>query len=164
MIRRSEALAYWFASGPPKSTSPPRVASCPPGHDGAWRSLVARPLWERKVAGSNPVAPTRSSAHTESRHLRGVPQGRRLLGVLQGRRPRVRQVQAQLVDLRPAATTLRLEPAAGRQAGRRPARPEPRVLGRLAEDVLGVEVLVGGDEDVATGLEDPREQVEVRGR
>gem|GEM_PF-5900631 len=26
---------------------------------GVWRSLVARPLWERKVAGSNPVTPTR---------------------------------------------------------------------------------------------------------
>ena len=26
--------------------------------DGVWRRLVARPLWERKVAGSNPVTPT----------------------------------------------------------------------------------------------------------
>src|SRR5688500_2274923 len=26
--------------------------------DGAWLSLVERPLWERNVAGSNPVAPT----------------------------------------------------------------------------------------------------------
>src|SRR5262249_31130550 len=26
---------------------------------GAWRSLVAHPLWERKVAGSNPAAPIR---------------------------------------------------------------------------------------------------------
>ena len=25
---------------------------------GAWLSLVERPLWERNVAGSNPVAPT----------------------------------------------------------------------------------------------------------
>lgn len=23
-----------------------------------WRSLVARPLWERKVVGSNPATPT----------------------------------------------------------------------------------------------------------
>lgn len=31
--------------------------------DGVWRSLVARPLWERKVVGSNPATPTsRSSA------------------------------------------------------------------------------------------------------
>ena len=28
--------------------------------DGAWLSLVERPLWERNVAGSNPVAPTNS--------------------------------------------------------------------------------------------------------
>ena len=26
--------------------------------DGVWRSLVARPLWERKAAGSNPATPT----------------------------------------------------------------------------------------------------------
>ena len=25
---------------------------------GKWRSLVAHPLWERRVAGSNPVFPT----------------------------------------------------------------------------------------------------------
>ena len=30
--------------------------------DGAWRSLVARSLWEREVAGSNPAAPTDVSA------------------------------------------------------------------------------------------------------
>jgi hypothetical protein len=29
---------------------------------GAWRSLVARSLWEREVAGSNPAAPTARSA------------------------------------------------------------------------------------------------------
>src|SRR5215203_2540584 len=28
------------------------------GAIGAWRSLVARSLWEREVAGSNPAAPT----------------------------------------------------------------------------------------------------------
>src|SRR4051794_26362615 len=28
--------------------------------DGVWRSLVARPLWERKAPGSNPGTPTRA--------------------------------------------------------------------------------------------------------
>src|SRR5687767_3683056 len=31
---------------------------------GAWRSLVARSLWEREVAGSNPAAPTGSVVAT----------------------------------------------------------------------------------------------------
>jgi hypothetical protein len=40
------------------------VAALPPGMyptcrtNGVWRSLVARPLWERKVVGSNPATPT----------------------------------------------------------------------------------------------------------
>lgn len=33
--------------------------------DGVWRSLVARPLWERKVVGSNPATPTIIIAITE---------------------------------------------------------------------------------------------------
>lgn len=33
--------------------------------DGVWRSLVARPLWERKVVGSNPATPTTSTASTK---------------------------------------------------------------------------------------------------
>ncbi len=35
--------------------------------DGVWRSLVARPLWERKVVGSNPATPTTTIAISRSR-------------------------------------------------------------------------------------------------
>ncbi len=43
--------------------------------DGVWRSLVARPLWERKVVGSNPATPTTISV---------------LLGIFRGRTARSR--------------------------------------------------------------------------
>lgn len=33
--------------------------------DGVWRSLVARPLWERKVVGSNPATPTTGSVSSD---------------------------------------------------------------------------------------------------
>ena len=32
---------------------------------GAWRSLVARLLWEQEVGGSNPLAPTNNFKHLE---------------------------------------------------------------------------------------------------
>lgn len=38
--------------------------------DGVWRSLVARPLWERKVVGSNPATPTTSTARTKITYRR----------------------------------------------------------------------------------------------
>ena len=47
----------------PRGAAPRRRPS-PPGDVsiGVWRRLVARPLWERKVAGSNPVTPTSTKA------------------------------------------------------------------------------------------------------
>src|SRR4051794_41766016 len=38
--------------------------------DGAWRSLVARLLWEQEVAGSNPAAPMRPLADGHEDSLR----------------------------------------------------------------------------------------------
>src|SRR6478736_5173264 len=35
--------------------------------DGMWRRLVARPLWERKVVGSNPAIPTPAPARRPAR-------------------------------------------------------------------------------------------------
>src|SRR5882757_4537589 len=37
--------------------------------NGVWRSLVARPLWERKVVGSNPATPTSSPTAGQGRDL-----------------------------------------------------------------------------------------------
>ena len=38
----------------------PARSSTPAGRHGAWRSLVAHLLWEQRVGGSNPSAPTNS--------------------------------------------------------------------------------------------------------
>src|SRR5690554_7570743 len=50
-----------------------QTARNPKGRVGAWRSLVARCNGVAKVAGSNPVAPTRNSKR--NRHLRIMPGG-----------------------------------------------------------------------------------------
>src|SRR5699024_9565580 len=45
--------------GPPSAwCAIPRAG---PFRHGVWRRLVAHPLWERRVAGSNPVTPTGSA-------------------------------------------------------------------------------------------------------
>lgn len=41
--------------------------------DGVWRSLVARPLWERKVVGSNPATPTSSTSGSAPAAFRRHP-------------------------------------------------------------------------------------------
>ena len=41
----------------------PGAGRGPDDGDGVWRSLVARPLWERKAAGSNPATPTDCPRH-----------------------------------------------------------------------------------------------------
>ena len=38
------------------------------GYGGVWRSLVARPLWERKAPGSNPGTPT-MQVHDQAKRL-----------------------------------------------------------------------------------------------
>ena len=45
---------------------------------GAWRSLVARLLWEQEVLGSNPGAPTMATYHHGSRELQDRFDTRRL--------------------------------------------------------------------------------------
>lgn len=77
--------------------------------DGVWRSLVARPLWERKAVGSNPATPT----------IRRPP----------GRRHRTRPARAGRPG-RPARGPAPRHPA-GPQAARTPA-PRPSRAPRTA--------------------------------
>lgn len=43
------------------------------GGTGVWRRLVARPLWERKAAGSNPATPTGVQTRSALLHPVGEP-------------------------------------------------------------------------------------------
>ncbi len=123
-------LSFGWHRGPPcrslASMPTPKRGVCPKSatgalgvytlRDGTWRSLVARSLWEREVAGSNPAVPTNGSpanvgfplaerlhfvlhviAAGDGAGVRGGPHGRRsgraLRRALRGAEPRTGNIR-----------------------------------------------------------------------
>src|SRR5690606_39316856 len=118
--RRSRDRARVGAGRPGRSVRA-RQYTCPgpPGAAvrGVWRRLVARPLWERKVAGSNPVTPTFARCPT------GAAGRRRRPGPAHRPRPREAPVTPSPPQARPVAAPATL--AAPVAAARRAVAPPP---------------------------------------
>src|SRR3954454_19437353 len=95
--------------------------------DGAWRSLVARLLWEQEVAGSNPAAPMRPLADGHEDSLRSSD--RAPPAVLHVRAPSASRSGAEAWaraygTTRSSAASEALEPTGSRRLWRRGGRSD----------------------------------------